>query len=116
MIDSTKMQPAQDVLTHVEKLSGKRNAFHLEAYANGREQGYAIANFDSTLPKYPRVAFAEYRNSDQIVVYFGTYHDFDMQGNTPSDKVYHDARFFAHDDARGAAKFIVKYLKTGVAE
>jgi hypothetical protein len=67
--------------------------FWVESYANGREQGYCICG--SRNGETIGIAFAEHRNSDNIVVYVGEgYSAFSMQGNTPSQKVWEDSKFF----------------------
>jgi hypothetical protein len=80
----------------------------LYSYTNGREQGYALdAGVNLTRRK---VAFSENRNSDDIVVYFGTALDFEQNTNIPSDKVYASRKFFDYNKADRAAEFIFDYL------
>jgi hypothetical protein len=108
MITGEKMNLAKRILAQVEKFSGETE-LHLEAYANGREQGFSVANFNTD--KVKRVAFSEYRNTDQIVVYWGVYSDFSNAGNCPNAEIYKNANFFGDNDIVGAARFIAEYLE-----
>lgn len=81
----------------------KAYKLHVEAYVNGREQGFCLNNYTSNR----KVSFSENRNSDSIVVYHGFSSDFLMQGNTPSEAVYRGAsRYFAYNEYELAAQFI----------
>ena len=100
---------ARKVLAEVRrwaKLSKDDSIIGIEVYANCREQGFALASCDDL-----KVAFSEYRNTDNIVVYFGKRKDFAYNTNIPSDEVYENAKFFGYDKFEAAAKFIVKYLE-----
>lgn len=83
------------------------NKLNVEPYLNGRESGFAVHDFYQASKK---VAFSENRNSDNIVVYYGTSSDFSMQGNTPSEKSYRNAKFFSYDEYHKAAKWIYEFL------
>jgi hypothetical protein len=74
---------------------------YVEPYQNGREHGWAL-NY-----KMNRIAFSEYRNSDQIVVYYGPLCDFSLQGNVPSDKVYEHREIFNFDEVDNVVQFIL---------
>jgi hypothetical protein len=76
---------------------------YLEPYQNGREHGWSLSY------KMRKVAFSEYRNSDQIVVYCGTLADFHLQGNVPSDKVYKRREMFSSEevDFENVVQFII---------
>lgn len=78
----------------------------VESYVNCREQGFALASCDDR-----KVAFSEFRRSDDIVVYFGKREDFAFNTNIPSEEVYESAKFFRFDQHEKAARFILKYLE-----
>jgi hypothetical protein len=106
---------ARRVLTEIRKLTKKKSGLGetsvlIEMYVNCREQGFALASCDAR-----KVAFAEYRNSDDIIVYFGKRKDFEFNTNIASDRVYEKATFYRRGAAgtREAAKDIVKYLTHG---
>lgn len=102
--------PARKVLAEVKRwaaLSKDDAIVETEVYANCREQGFALASCDAR-----KVAFSEFRRSDQIVVYFGERKDFAYNTNIPSEEVYENAKFFKYNDFEKAAKFIVKYLES----
>jgi hypothetical protein len=101
---------ARKVLAEVKRwaaLSKDDSIMCLEAYVNCREQGFALASCDDR-----KVAFSEFRRSDDIVVYFGKRGDFDFNTNIPNEEVYEKAKFFRFDKVEQAAKFIVKYLES----
>ncbi len=100
---------ARKVLAEVKrwaKLSQDDSVIAIESYVNCREQGYALASCDDR-----KVAFSEFRRSDDIVVYFGKRKDFAFNTNIPTDEVYESAKFFRFDQIEKAAKIIVKYLE-----
>jgi len=80
---------------------------NIESYVNGREHGFCITNWDNK----NRVAFSENRNSDDIVVYFGEYGNFCMQGNVPEDETYRNKRLFPFLAIEKAAEFIKDHLE-----
>lgn len=88
----------------------------VEIYLNCRERGYAVFSYVTKR----RVAFAEHRSSDSIVLYYGSAlksprknddDDFAFNTNIPSDDSYRRAVFFAYGDDNKCADAIVKYLK-----
>ena len=100
---------ARKVLAEVKRLaksSKDDSIIGIEVYANCREQGFALASCDDR-----KVAFAENRNSDDIVVYFGSRKDFDFNTNIPSDAVWAKRKFYRYDKPHSAAAFIVGYLE-----
>lgn len=111
----TNMIVAKKVLDAVNKKMSKDVAkdCNVEAYANGREQGYSIVglffNGDKGV-KCKRVCFSENRNSDMIVVYHGENHDFDVSSNIPNGDTYHNRKFFEPGNYDGAANFIVGFI------
>jgi hypothetical protein len=103
---------ARNVLTNVQRIAKASHSDRelcLEVYANGREQGFALSDWCE--PNARKVAWSEFRRSDQIVVYYGPRVDFEHNTNIPSDAVYENAKFFACGEYNKAAKFIVKYLE-----
>lgn len=110
MIVSGKMEMARKTVDRVGKLTGAVE-ISLEAYANGREQGYTLANFH--IEPIKRVAFSEDRTSDNIAVYAGVYLDFSMQGNVPNDKIFKKVKYFRYDQVGVAAQYIAEYLMGG---
>ena len=66
---------------------------NVEPYLNGRESGFAVWNTVANR----KVAFAEDRNNDDIVLYVRTAADFSPQGNVPSEKAFKAAWHFKHD-------------------
>ena len=101
---------ARKVLAEVKrwaKLSRDDSIVEVQTYANCREQGFALASCDDR-----KVAFSEFRRSDDIVVYFGKRDDFAFNTNIPSEEVYGSAKFFRFDKIEQAARFIIKYLES----
>jgi len=79
----------------------------VQPYVNCREQGFALCSNNNR-----KVAFSEYRRSDEIVVYYGKRKDFAFNTNIPSDKVYENAKFYAPKQIESAARFVVNCLKS----
>lgn len=73
---------------------------YIDAYQNGREQGYQIWGFEDEAGCGRSFFIAEHRNVDDVVVYFGK---FSMQGL--SEDAYRHANFFKTEEE--AAKFII---------
>lgn len=78
---------------------------NVEPYLNGRESGFAI-HFWSGKNK---LVFSRARNSDYVVVYEGRVNDFSMQGNSLTDEIYRNGRYF--ENASSAANHVVKMLR-----
>jgi hypothetical protein len=106
------LQVAQTILSIIElKLDEADIGKHyIECYANGREHGFCIQHYQRC------IAFSECRNSDQIVIYVGSPHDFSMAGNIPSDEVYRAAKFFDYDKHAEATDYIIGLMKQSNAE
>jgi hypothetical protein len=83
----------------------------IEAYSNGREQGYCIDYFPKKKLLYHKICISENRNSDDIVIYKGKYTDFDITGNIPSEIVYSSAIYFLPNEISQAANHIIQYIK-----
>lgn len=96
-----------DNLNEEEKDIGSR--FTIQPYMNGREQGFAVMNYDA--PGYPKVAFAECRGSDQIVVYTGFNVDFSSGGNVASEETYKKAKYFDSEQYVAAAHEALNHLQ-----
>jgi hypothetical protein len=98
---------AQMLLKELNKRASKNvtKTYWVEPYQNGREHGYCLAGGEK------RVTFSENRNSDSIVVYVGGKYDFGMQGNTPSEVVYQNRKFFDFEDYKAAADYILPILE-----
>jgi hypothetical protein len=111
---------AQAVLALLtDKLSGHddssetrlRSDATIEAYQNGREHGFTVTAYffpDEGGLSRRAVTFAEYRNSDQIVVYPD---NFTFQGL--DEKPYQDAEYFRFDAHYEAAHACFCWLTKG---
>lgn len=101
---------ARKVLAIVKRLaknSKDDSCVMVETYTNCREQGFALSSHDMA-----KVAFSEFRRSDDIVVYTGAREDFERNTNIPSEEVYESAHFFRYNEHEKAARFIVKFLES----
>jgi hypothetical protein len=99
--------PAMQVL----KLIANDPSAKVTPYENGRERGYTVRKGGKL------VAFAEYRSSDDIVVYRGqpnaewdTQSEPDLTQFADEDSVYRTKKFFSSDKMADAAAFIGAYL------
>ncbi len=106
------MAVAQKILARVQRIGLPKELAErgsVEAYSNGREQGYHINVREKG--GFRGVSFSENRNSDSIVIYFANEcTDFSMQGNVPDEKVYRNATYMNPGDYDGAARFIIDFL------
>ena len=90
-----EMKVLMKQITHDTKLSPS-GYLTLEYFTNGRERGYTMQLGNRT------VHWAEYRNTDDIVVY---------ESKGKFDKYSYDNRlFFRPNETRDAAEFMLKYL------
>lgn len=85
------------VLEANDRIANNEKRWWIEAYQNGREQGIII--WEPSLAYY----VAQHRNSDQIVVYKGSYN---MQ--SISDDAYENKKFFSTID--DAVEWLVEEL------
>ena len=112
------IEAANKVLEAIRKIKIKsKEAIVIEAWSNGREQGYFLSYRDhsSDVVVWRGVCVAQQRNGDSIVVIFGGYDFFDISTHQPNDALWEDnRRWFRYDDAKGAALAIVDYLVMGI--
>jgi len=88
-----------------------------EAWSNCREQGYYLRSLCEDVHNDRVVLVAECRNSDQIVLLFGTPHgsDFDLTTNGATERVYQEQKLYV-STAQQAAKFIHDYFTLAFGE
>lgn len=105
------MAVAKKVLNAINKQIPNEMAKNctVEAYSNGREQGYCIW-YHPSLP-FLKVSFSENRNSDEIVVYKGKDIEFSLQGNLPSEEIYQNRKYFRYNEINATAKYIIDFFK-----
>ena len=118
------MQVANVVLATINLLIRSRREvdvlcekFHVEAYSNGREQGYHIVGFSLTTPSGNLgISFSEHRGTDQIVVYHGELVNFFMQGNYIDDEKLagDNSKFFANGRHAAAAQYIIDLMAKAI--
>lgn len=99
------------VLAKIKVSEEVQNCCHVENYSNGREQGFYIIYYPKTTSSFldgTAVAFAENRNSDEIVVYVGKPRNFTIEGHIPDQETYSRKKFFI--DEKEAAKYIKESL------
>ena len=104
------VKPILDAVIANAELIKSNNNVVIEAYCNGREQGYSLIACGS----WKQVAFAQSRNSDFNVLYIGLSGDFNMQGNVPNDAVYRSSMGFAPNDLTGIVDAIINYFNQDV--
>lgn len=103
---------ARKVLSEVKRLIKKtkhgigEDCAFIEVYENGREHGFAIDLCDEL-----KIAFAEHRSSDDIVVYVGEAREFERNTNIPSEEVFDSRKHFAYNEVDKAAKFIFSKIR-----
>lgn len=107
------MKQAEEVLKILKKkLSKSGDGICYQAFQNGRERGFSILNLDTR----KQVSFAENRNSDDIVIYYGeAYKTFDNNNLPISDEDWKRKVFIAPEEYERAAEFILEYVGNPVA-
>lgn len=104
----SRMEVAEAVLSVLRVLCPEDLDLAYQAYSNGREQGYHI-----TGPHSRHVSFSEYRNTDDIVIYYGVTGEFDMAGNIPNEKVYKkQQKGFPYSRFVEAASFVIDWMNS----
>lgn len=109
-IEQGKINRALKVLRLVKKGVAKLDLpeADVQTYHNGRENGFAIWNILAFADRVRDVVvtFAEYRNSDDIVIYYG-----DMQdaGEEVRDEVWASRTYSKSEEE--AAQNIIQYFK-----
>lgn len=103
------MQRGVDVLNALNLLvEGEggidKEAFWVEAMANGREQGFSVRSSRMT------ASFGQLRGSDAIIVYLGSAYAFNMQGNHPQKDEDIESRCFDASEADKAARAIFERM------
>ena len=104
------LEHATQVLNKIFAIVGREeDEVYVQAWANGREQGYYISYYCGCGDGGYGVCFAQQRNSDSIVVVWGPVDEFDLQTNQPSEHIWEERRkYFDEDDE--AAVFIIDKL------
>lgn len=83
-----------------------RNNIYVQSYSNGREQGFSVQAGDT------RISFAEFRRTDDIAVYIGSFLKFSMQGNVPDEETYRKAEFISSGKSdRATEKMAARYIQ-----
>jgi len=112
-INSCQIKMAQKFLNllkvEIKKIPGKR-MLYLEAYSNGREQGYHLRCFGAGGPRKWGCSFSESRKSNGLVVYIAEgLNSFSLEGNIPNATVY---EAFFQEDMQKAVVDVTKSLRT----
>lgn len=82
----------------------------LKRYENGREHGYVL-----TEPVSERaITFSEYRNSDDIVLYFGDFEAAIESGEGAAESIYNLRAMLPWDGEKHAERIILCYLANGL--
>lgn len=105
LFQSSRRTIADAILDEVKKLPG--GGCYLEAYVNGREQGYCLFNITH------KVSFSQDRSCDNLVVYSGKHADFSGQGNVPYDGGAAVRAYYSDADVKAAAYDIHSWLMQG---
>lgn len=112
MLNTTSTSLARVVLSYVEWMSSENKDPEIDVYPyhNGREHGYALMSWHEGTSEWRLAVFAEFRRSDDIVVYTGTTAEFDSNGS-PLDEPYERKELFRWNEASGAADAVLAYLR-----
>jgi hypothetical protein len=108
-IDMQKMDLALRVVASMKRIKANSEAY-VQAFRNGREQGVEVKSYYGVTER--SVAIAENRNSDDIVLYFGS-PAIPAYGHTLTEKAYASRRFVRFDHTACAARIAVAYIDGG---
>lgn len=119
ILEHYSLKVARDVVDKINLPAKMAEYVDITCWANGREQGLSIAlSFGGHIENWKRVNVAQNRNSDDIVVIFGSHHDFDFRTNQPNEYAYKSCEFFKYNEQKKAADYIksviVKTYESGI--
>jgi hypothetical protein len=101
------LEVAYLVLEHFRNLPcDEKIKFTVQSFSNGREQGLCLVKYGGANSR--QVAFAQQRNSDEIVVYYGNGYEFDVSTNMPTK--WNQRKYFGYGEYKEAAQFMLDYL------
>lgn len=100
---------SQKVLSAVKNIWPAGIMAQVDAYSNGREQGYSIYSLRSN---FVRCSFSRDRYSDGIVIYTGLFHEFQLSGNTPTDASWKRRIYMGRPE--DAALYIVAFFLSSI--
>lgn len=105
--DMTAGKQARGVLREFRKIAPADRDFWVYPYQNCRERGFLV-----TTDRHPRIgcAFAEHRNTDEIVIYTGPAEDFEENTGIPSERVYAAKEFVHYGQYAQAAGKVLERL------
>lgn len=81
-----------------------------EAFSNGREQGYMLRILNNKNSSTLIIAFAEYRSSDEIVIYNSASNG-EGHLNEFSDEFWDSGKFFEHGDLINTVDYIFSLMR-----
>ena len=115
IITETDRTNANIVLALIKRrMDYETNAeFRINCYENGREHGYVLSlnRVDNKIAyTYTWIAFAEYRRSDDTVVYT----DNAYWNGKLTDKSYEEKVFFSYGNFTECADYIIKLMEEAV--
>lgn len=84
-------------------LEKSKQWFSVSSYSNGREDGYKITSSKKC------VVFGNDRNSDKIVLYYGNFAQFDLNG-VPDGYVYDGALYYNPDEIKAISRHIESFF------
>ena len=106
ILEHYSLKVARDVVNKINLPAKIAEYVEMTCWANSREQGLSIAVSFGNIENWKRVNVAQYRSSDDIVVIFGGYCDFDLQTNQPNEDAYKSRKFFKYNEQKKAADYI----------
>ena len=97
---------SQKIVKRLERIltDEQKKILCISCYSNCREQGYAITSDKR------RVCFAEYRNTDEAVLYMGRTNQFSTFGSIPNDLLFGNALFFKPGEKKAVARHIKSFF------
>lgn len=104
------LKVAHEVVRKIDLPKSVAKHVTIESWSNCREQGLCISVTIGNYENWKKIAVAEHRSSDSIIVASGPCSEFDNQTNQMSDKVWEQQRFFGYGKQDEAAEYIKKEI------
>jgi len=82
----------------------------IQSWSNGREQGVCIHSTNGNYETWSKIAIAQQRNSDSIMVISGRDVNFNIQTNMPDDEAWEKRKHFEYNEVKKAAEYITKII------
>ena len=82
------LKVAHDVVKKIDLPKEIAGHCTVASWSNCREQGLCIDCSDGPIESWLKICIAQHRSSDNIVIIYGSYRNFDISTNSPNEAVW----------------------------